>query len=381
MAKANFGGTLRALLRLLSPAPGQIAVEAIALSEACLEVWGHVVANTAACPRCGTCSRRVHSRSTRTLADLPCCGVPVQLSLRVRRFFCDAAACLQRTFVEQVPEAAAPYARRSTRLRATLVPIAFTVGGKPGAAVLRHLHLRAGRDTLLRLIRRTCQGSGAGAREDLPRVVGVDDWAWRRGSRSGTIVCDLECRRPLDLLPDREVASTATWLAAHPRITVVSRDRGGAYADAARQGAPEAVQVADRWHLLKNLGDALEGFLRRERVQLPSATGHSRLALAATPAPGDLTAAAVRIASAAPAAAASMAVTAVTVKEEGAVLPSRRQERFLQVHARQQAGVSIRAIAREFGLARNTVRRYLRAVRCPDWRRPRRRSRLDPHHD
>src|SRR5258708_3502266 len=158
LAKANFGGTLRALLRLLSPAPGQIAVEAIALSEAGLEVWGHVVANTAACPTC-----------------------------------------------------------------------------------------RGGRSRRLPLSRRACQGSGAGAREDLPRVVGVDDWAWRRGSRSGTIVCDLECRRPLDLLPDREVASTATWLAAHPRITVVSRDRGGAYADAPRQGAPEPGAGARRW--------------------------------------------------------------------------------------------------------------------------------------
>src|SRR5258708_33136180 len=122
LAKANFGGTLRALLRLLSPAPGQIAVEAIALSEACLEVWGHVVADTAACPRCGTCSRRVHSRALRTLADLPCCGVPVQLSLRVRRLFCDASACLQRTVVERVPAAAAPDARSTTPLGAPLVP-------------------------------------------------------------------------------------------------------------------------------------------------------------------------------------------------------------------------------------------------------------------
>src|SRR5258707_1511913 len=309
LAKANFGSTLRALLRLLSPAPGQVAIEAITLTETCLQMQGHVVADTAVCPRCGTCSRRVHSRALRTLADLPCCGVPVQLSLRVRRFFCDASACMQRTFVERVPAAAAPYARRTTRLRTTLVPIAFAVGGKPGAAVLRHLHLRAGRDTLLRLIRRTCQGSSTGAHEDLPRVVGVDDWAWRRGSRDGPIVCDLECRRPLDLLPDRELASTSAWLSTHPGSTVVSRDRGGAYADAARQGAPKAVQVADRWHLLKNLGDALEGFLRRERVQLPSATGHSRLALAAKLATGELTAAAVRIASETPGAPASTAVT------------------------------------------------------------------------
>jgi transposase len=240
---------LVSLLRVLSPAADPIVVERVALVGGSLYVVAHPVAAVAVCPRCGAGSGRIHSRYARTLADLPCCGVPIVLTLHVRRFFCDAPACSQRTFAERLPEAAPPYARRTTRLRAALAPLAFTAGGKPGAALTRALRMGVSRETLLRLIRRTPCGHATAA---TPQVVGVDDWAWKRGQRYGTIVCDLERRCPLDLLPERETASTAAWLAAHPGITVVSRDRGGVYADAAARGAPDAVQVADRWHLLKS---------------------------------------------------------------------------------------------------------------------------------
>jgi transposase len=198
-----------------------------------------------------------------------------------------------------------------------------------------------------------------------PQVVGVDDWAWKRGQRYGTILCDLVRRRPLDLLPDRETASTAAWLAQRPGITVVSRDRGGTYADAARQGAPEAVQVADRWQLLKNLGDALEEFLRRECIQLPLADQPTaaRAEGVSTDGPG------------------SVGTQATSDPTTAAVPTGRRQEAFTQVHARHQAGASIHAMAQELPLARNTVRRYLRSPSCPAWQRGRRRTRLDPYRD
>ena len=348
---------LSSLLYVLSPAPATLQVETVSLAGEILHVVVCTMAVVASCPSCGAHSSRVHSRYSRTLADLPCCGVQVQLTLQVRRFFCDQSDCPQRTFAERLPKVAPPYARRTTRLRASLIPVAFTAGGKPGAALLRHLQVAgASRDTLLRLIRQTPSTS---AHEDPPQVVGVDDWAWKRGQRYGTILCDLKRRRPLDLLPDREATSTASWLAQYPGITVVSRDRGGTYADAARQGAPEAVQVADRWHLLKNLGDALEEFLRRERIQLPLAdrtsTAVAEVVLPEDPVPGGTKAAAAPV--------------------------SRRQAHFTQVHTRHQAGASIRAIAQELNVARNTVRRYLRSTHCPEWQRGRRRTRLDPYHE
>jgi transposase len=348
------------LLTLLSPAADLIEVETASLAGGILHVAAHTVATTAICPRCGTLSRRVHSHYTRTLADLPCGGVPIRITLQVRRFFCDVPTCSQRTFAERLPTAAPPYARRTTRLSAALVPLAFTAGGKPGAGLAQTLRMRVSRQTLLRLIRRTPCTPGSHVWAGAPRVVGVDDWAWKRGHRYGTLVCDLEGRRPLDLLPEREAASTAAWLAAHPSISVVSRDRGGVYAEAAAQGAPKAVQVADRWHLLKNLGDGLEWFLRRTRVHLPSV---ERVA-AGTGRGGH----------------ADYADDHELGPTSGArALPSRRQERFAQVHAQYRAGVSIRAIAAEYGMARNTVRRYLRATHVPDWQRSSRRTRLDPY--
>lgn len=359
---------LRSLLCVLSPAPATLQVEAVSWAEEILHVVACTMAVVASCPSCGAHSSRVHSRYTRTLADLPCCGVQVQLTLQMRRFFCDQSACPRRTFAERLPEVAPPHARRTTRLRKSMVAVAFTAGGNPGAALLRHLRVvGASRDTLLRLIRQTARIS---AYEDPPQVVGLDDWAWKRGQRYGTILCDLERRCPLDLLPDRETASTATWLAQHPSITVVSRDRGGIYADAARQGAPAAVQVADRWHLLKNLGEALEEFLRRERVHLP-ADDHHEVPEATTQAVGPRVVADPDVSRAA----------STEVTHGAGAPPSRRQEDFIQVHARHQAGASMRAIAQELGLTRNTVRRYLRSPSCPEWRRRRRRSCLDPHRD
>jgi transposase len=353
------------LLVLLSPAAELIEVETVSRSDDILHVVAHTISPVAACPRCGTTSERVHSRYTRTLADLPCCGVPIRLTLHLRRFFCDAPVCPQRTFAERLP-AAPPHARRTVRLCTALVPLAFTAGGKPGAVLTRALHMRVSRQTLLRLIRHTpCAASDSDLTSASPQVVGVDDWAWKRGHRYGTLVCDLEGRRPLDLLPEREAASTAAWLAAHPGIVVVSRDRGGIYAEAAAQGAPAAVQVADRWHLLKNLGDGLEQFLRRERVRLPVAERTSGDNLAAA---GDSPPQVV-------AAAAHESELAGRESEP----PSRRLERFAQIHARHRAGASIRAIAAEYGMARNTVRRYLRATHVPDWQRGVRRTRLDPY--
>ncbi len=160
-----------------------------------------------------------------------------------------------------------PRARRTVRLGYVQRHIGLALGGAPGSRLAGRLAMPVSGDTLLRMIR-----TGALAPSPPPHVIGVDDWAWRRGHRYGTIICDLERRRVVDLLPDRSAGTLASWLERHGGdVAVVSRDRSGAYADGIRSGAPGAVQVADRWHLLVNCSDALRQLLDRHQRQLREA--------------------------------------------------------------------------------------------------------------
>jgi transposase len=228
-----------------------------------------VVATTgdeAPCPLCHHPSHVVHSSYQRTLADLPWNGIAVRLHLTTRCFFCRVADCPRRIFTERLPEIAAPYARRTLRLTQVLEVIGFAVGGEAGARILRHLAVQLSPDAVLDLIRAAAQEE-----HDVPRVLGVDDWALRRGHRYGTVLVDLERHRVIDLLPDRTTDSLVNWLAQHGTPEIISRDRGSGYAEAARRGAPDAIQVADRFHLLQGLTDALEKVFLHHRSALKAA--------------------------------------------------------------------------------------------------------------
>ena len=220
------------------------------------------IAAHARCPRCHRMSSRVHSRYRRMIADLPWHGVAVKLELYTRRFRCQNNLCKQRIFCERLPRVVDHYARKTMRLNAALELIGFAIGGEAGARLARELGLTVSPDTLLRRLRQASV-----EKTTTPRIVGVDDFAFRRGRRYGTLLIDLECRRPIDLLPDREAETLSAWLKAHPGIEIVTRDRSKTYANGITDGAPTAVQVADRWHLMKNLREALVKSLKRQLQQ------------------------------------------------------------------------------------------------------------------
>ena len=225
----------------------------------------------ALCPVCGQPSLRSHSSYERKPGDLALAGARVRLHLNVRRFFCANPACERKTFAERLPGVLKPFARHTNRLRDKLCGLGQALGGEAGARRAADLAMPVSPDTLLRLIRQSDLPSST-----TPTVLGVDDFAWKKGQTYGTILVDLEQQQVVDLLPDRAAGSLAAWLLEHPGVRIISRDRGGIYAEGARRGAPDAEQVADRFHLLQNLRAALEPLLNREHAHLP------KLAVSAT---------------------------------------------------------------------------------------------------
>lgn len=215
---------------------------------------------TAVCPTCGQESQRIHSRYQRKPRDLPLSGRPVRLIIEVRRFFCDNADCLHTTFAEPLPTLLRPHAQCTPRLQSALQRLGLALGGKAGARLGRHLGMPTSPDSLLRLVRQAERPV-----ERAAKIIGIDDWAYKRGMLYGTLICDLETSKPLELLPDRSVQTVCTWLEQHPEVEVISRDRWSEYATAAQKGAPQAIQVADRWHLLTNLVEALTHLIARNR--------------------------------------------------------------------------------------------------------------------
>jgi transposase len=297
----------------------------------------------------------VHSHYTRTFADLPWQGRTVMLQVRARRLRCTTPSCPQRIFAERLVGVARPHGRRTDRLGDVQRHLGLALGGEAGARLAERLSLPVSAATLLRLVRSRAMGRPG----PVPRVLGVDDWAWRRGQRYGTILCDLERRKVIDLLPDRAAAPLAAWLHDHPGVEIVARDRAGAYADGVQQGAPNAIQVADRWHLLRNCSDALLQVLDRHRGAFGRvANGMAREADDGVSSPE---------------------IGPATKREKRQEKrQADRNVRFNTVAALARAGLGVRAIARETGLARNTVRRWLREGAAPTWRKGERSRITDP---
>jgi transposase len=171
---------------------------------------------------------------------------------RVTRWRCLNDQCERQTFVERRLDLTAPYARRTTRMAGIVRLFGHAAGGRPSERLLARLGMPIGHTTILRHVKRGARGGPATL-----SVAGIDDWAWKKGMTYGTIIVDLERRQVVDVLADRSADSTAEWLRVHPEVEMVSRDRAGLYADGARQGAPQARQIADRFHLLQNFRQAV----------------------------------------------------------------------------------------------------------------------------
>jgi transposase len=338
--------------------PAGVALDRLLPAGDHLVLETHSTNSCATCPLCDQPSTRRHSTYRRRLADLPWQGRTVELHLRLSRFRCVTTSCPHRIFAERLPAAASPRKRRTARLGEVQRGIALAQGGEGGSRLSALLAMPVSGDTLLRLIRAVPIQDAP-----TPRVIGIDDWAWRRGQRYGTIIVDLEHKnRPIDLLPDRQAETVAAWLNAHPGVEIVARDRAGAYAEGVRAGAPKAIQVADRWHLLRNLGDALARILDRHHRDLRGATK---------------------------AAAEGTVVTGAAASPEPACPPAPeqphtdrhagRRARFDEVIALYGEGWPVKRIARTLGLDRKTVRRWLQSGRLPTWSQQSRGSVADGH--
>jgi transposase len=354
---------LEALLDALLPDAAHLRLEHVLVDTDQFILTVGATPAEAACPLCHQPTRRVQSRYTRTLADLPWATTRVQLQLHVRRFFCPNPACVRKIFTERLPDLVVPYARRTNRLRDQLLATGFALGGEAASRHCAGQGMPVSPDTVLALLRRHL-----GPSHPTPRVLGVDDWSFRRGQPMGTILVDLEQHRPIDLLPDSTEETVSAWLQAHPGVEIISRDRGEAYASGGKTGAPDAIHVADRWHLLKNLSDSVQKLVARHGAALRQA--------AQTASPG------------AEPAVLPPATLPVPPQKCRARMPkpapvsfqrTRQLAMYEQVRALSNQGWSVSALARHLNLTKMTVRKYRDMEQFRDQRSTARPSTVEPY--
>lgn len=295
------------------------------------------------CPLCRKTSYRIHSKYKRTLADLPVSGHQTKFYLIARRYFCDNPKCRRKIFTERFQFEIKPYRRRLLRSNELLSSLALELGGNTGSRISRHVGIPVSSSTILRIIKQieiqpTPITSG---------IIGIDDWAFKKGNKYGTVVIDLESRKVIDLLPDREPDTVSNWLNDHPEVRVISRDRAGAYALGAQRGAPQAIQVADRFHLLMNLGEATKKVFQSKGKELkeafklfndPRKFAISTIDMEKTP--------------------------DHCLPEKEPILTTANVKRlylFDKVKELQQEGIPIRSISKTLKLHRQTVKKYIKA--------------------
>jgi transposase len=375
------------------PLPEGMLIDRVEQTDSQLTVTVISTRTEATCPGCGCPSDHVHSQYQRTVNDVPCGGRKVVLRLGVRKFFCLQLCCPRKVFAERLPDLVQPWARVSNRLLEELKAMGLSASAEVSERLAPRLGMKVKAPTLLRYLRTI---------KDPPRadvtVLGIDDFAMRCGDKYGTILINIETGRPLDLLPDRTAEAVKPWLASHPEIQVVSRDRASAFADAVSQVLPHAIQVADRYHLIQNLREHLQHFLDHKHSCLPfvedtplkgkeanpkeKADSAVDLALGANsaPAPGPLPLAQPEVQTCT-----ETDLSCLTYADRKKKMSrDRRVSRYEEVMALHRAGLGQRAIARQLRISRNTVQRYVSLPGFPERAegsglRPKGRSKLDAY--
>lgn len=337
-------------LNIVLPDPRMLKLDKITAASGTIIIHARSLQTNVTCPRCHEVARRLHSRYERTVKDLPWQGVKVELQLTVRRFFCDRADCVQQIFVERLATVVDRYGRCTPRLNELICELGVVGGGNPGRRIAAKLQIPVSRHTVLRRV------LGSQLPVTVPPItIGVDDFAFRKGQTYGTIIVDHEQGRVIDLLPDRTTETLQAWLAAHPSIAIVTRDRAQAYASAIDQGAPQAVQIADRFHLLKNVTDLVIRVCERSSQAFKLAAESVRqqqiqewLEKSSETKSGN---------------------TSELNQSDRAGSEQRRQQRldrFHQVRDLYRRGASIKRIATVLGMHRRDVRLYILADEFPE---------------
>ena len=357
--------TLADLCTRLLPPEEHLQFETLIMEDHQLSLLAAMTASKAVCPDCHELCHRIHSHYPRTLADLPWAAMPVCLVLNVRRFFCDSPLCGRQTFTERLPIVAPHYARTTTRLSHAQATTGLALGGSAGARQLARQAMPGSRSTVLRRVRRLPTPEFPP-----PEVVGIDDWAWRKGHRYGTIVIDLERHCPIDVLEDRLADTVAAWFKKHPGVTTVARDRSDTYASGIRQGAPAAVQVADRFHLFQNLEEILEEVFSAHHQDLETLNDLQSREL-------------IKREDGSQAVPVPPSPQSPSAKAKAEQRRARRLARYEQVWDLHRQGWSVAAIVKEVGVSQGTVYNYLRKPTFSEYQKPNRRHRsvLSPYTD
>ena len=257
----------------------------------------------------------------------------------VTRWRCRNLQCLQQIFAGEDPLLAAPYARQTSRMRTIIRLFGHGVGGRPSERIMARLGMPICHTSILRQLK---ANTPTLQKRPHVRVAGIDEWAWRKGTTYGTVIVDLERHKVVDLLPDRTAASVAKWFSDHPEVEFVSRDRAGVYADGVRQGAPQARQGADRFHLLMNFRETVAREMNGigPPIRENSLAGEDR-----------------------------------EIQEQGYEARDRivaltrhatRQAVFDEIRALYDSGKTVREISGQLGLGRRRVERWVRRIAPPE---------------
>lgn len=328
---------------LLLPTGLQVTACTVSLAGESLIIEASSCQLESICPACSCPSERRHSKYIRIFGDLPASGYDVKVSILSRKYFCDNPDCTRKIFTERFTQEIYPHHRRFNRCRKLLSNLALELGGNKGAVISRLARLPVSPSTLLRIIKK----------QDLyvakitSGVIGIDDWAFKKGNTYGTIIVDLLQNKVIDLLPDRESETICEWLKEHQEVEIISRDRGGPYSKGAREGAPQAIQVADRFHLFMNLGDATKRMFQSMGKELKVLfTLHNNNERSTEPVS---TTEELRL----------MEEHTETIPIETINTNIELQLRFNKVKELHSQGYTIRAISRSLDMQRVTIRKYI----------------------